>query len=75
MSDLVAFRIRAYGRTELAQRYFPDLLPNSAWHKLKAWIEGCHGLMDRLKAMEYDGKRRTFTPGQVRAIVDYLDEP
>lgn len=73
MEDI--FKVKAYGRTELALMYFPDLLPNSAWHKLKAWIEGCKGLMERLRTLEYDGKKRTFTPRQVRAIVEYLDDP
>lgn len=69
------FRIKAYGRTELALRYFPELLPSSAWHKLKSWIEGCKGLMPRLQELGYDAKRRTFTPAEVKAIVEYLDEP
>lgn len=69
------FRIRAFGRTELAQQYFPDLLPNSAWHKLKRWIEECGELRDRLKELKYDGSKRWFTAAQVKAIVYYLDEP
>ena len=28
--------IRSFGRTELAQRYFPGLTPDGAWHKLRA---------------------------------------
>ena len=28
--------IRSFGRTELAQRYFPELTPVGAWHKLRA---------------------------------------
>lgn len=30
-----AFTIRAYGRTELAQRYSPNIGPHAAWQKLK----------------------------------------
>ena len=30
--------IRSFGRTELAQRYFPGLTPDGAWHKLRAWL-------------------------------------
>lgn len=69
------FKIKAYGRTELAQRYFPDMTARAAWKKLKGWIEGCKGLKDRLAELEYNGNRRSFTPAEVRAIVEYLDEP
>ena len=32
------FTIRSYGRTELAQCYFPDLNPQVAHRKLQGWI-------------------------------------
>ena len=32
------FSIRAYGRRELAQLYFPHISPNSAWRCLHQWI-------------------------------------
>lgn len=73
--DNKVFKICAYGRTELAQMYFPKLTADSAWKKLKGWIVGCRGLMDRLKELGYDPKRRTFTPREVKAIVEFIDEP
>lgn len=73
MTDV--FRIRSYGRTELAIKYFPNMTHNAAWKKLKGWIAGCKGLKDRLAELEYDSNRRSFTPAQVKAIVEYLDEP
>ena len=30
--------VRTYGRMELAQAYFPAILPRSAWKKLKALL-------------------------------------
>lgn len=75
MTESNVFRIRAYGRTELACMYYPKLTPHAAWKKLKALMEGCRGLMARLKELEYDGSRRSFTPAEVRAIVAFLDEP
>ena len=33
------FTIRAYGRTELAQCYFPTLNPQVAHRKLQSWID------------------------------------
>ena len=69
------FRIKEYGRTELAQLYCPDIQPDSAWKKLKGWIEHKPGLTDRLSALGYDGSTRSFTPAQVQAIVDGIGEP
>ena len=39
-----SFEIRTYGRTELAQLYCPDLCPESAYRKLKHWIDLYPGL-------------------------------
>ena len=69
------FRIKEYGRTELAQIYNPDIQPESAWRKLKGWIVNKPGLMDRLIELGYDGRRRSFTPAMVQAIVDGIGEP
>ena len=62
--------IRSYGRSELAQQYFPHLKQISAWLKLK-------GLM-----LEYDPlvplatmPRRTFTPREVATIFDLIGTP
>ena len=55
--------IRSFGRTELAQRYFPGLTPDGAWHKLRAWLH----LNPRLSHF-YDLRRRTFTPAEVQLI-------
>ena len=69
------FRIRHYGRMELAQLYCPDIAPESAWKKLKRWIDLNPGLADRLRAVGYDSRTRSFTPAQVRLITDALGEP
>lgn len=68
-------RIREYGRTELAQLYSPDIQPESAWKKLKLWIELKPGLLDHLKQLGYDGHTRSFTPAMVRAIIEDIGEP
>lgn len=69
------FRIKEYGRMELAQLYCPDIQPDSAWKKLKGWIEHKPGLTESLNALGYDGSTRSFTPAQVQAIVDGIGEP
>lgn len=73
--DNRTFSVREYGRTELAQLYCPDIAPESAWKKLRRWIELSPGLAERLSALGYDGRTRSFTPAQVQAIIEALGEP
>ena len=58
------------GRTELAQRYFPFILPKSAWEKLKALL-----LEDPALAHLSKLKRRTFLPAEVNIIYQHLGQP
>ena len=69
------FRLRAYGRTELAQAYNPHLSPGAAWQKLSLWIHLYPDLAERLKAIGYSPHQRVFTPRQVAMIVEALGEP
>lgn len=71
----VSFKIREYGRRELAAAYSPGVSPGAAWRKLDGWIRRAPGLTDRLAGAGYDGRSRTFTPAQVRLIVEALGEP
>lgn len=69
------FRIKSYGRTELAQLYTPTVAPETAWRKLRSWIAAYPGLLDRLKAIGYRTTQRTFTPAEVAMIVEAIGEP
>lgn len=69
------FRIRQYGRTELAMLYSPDIAPESAWKKLRKWIDHFPGLRKMLSELGYTGQERSFTPSQVAAIVSAIGEP
>ena len=69
------FKIREYGRTELAQLYSPTVTPESAWRKFRRWMDRFPGLTERLREMGYSDRSRIFTPRQVRLIVDCLGEP
>ena len=69
------FRIKEYGRTELASLYCPGISPHSAWGKLRRWLSLVPGLTARLAAAGYDGRQRSLTPAQVRLIVEALGEP
>ena len=69
------FIIRAYGRTELAQCYFPALNPQVAYRKLQAWIDYSPHLRERLNAVSRNPRSRVYMPVQVRMIVEAIGEP
>ena len=75
MPNYSSFKIRSYGRMELASLYSPDLTGMSAYRKLMRWIDRCQGLRQQLDALGYRPDRRTFTPLEVKAIVEALGEP
>lgn len=69
------FIIRAYGRMELAQLYSPELTDIAAYRKMKKWILLSPGLLQRLYDLGYQPGRRSYTPLEVRVIIDALGEP
>ena len=64
------FQNKTFGRTELAQQYFPRLTSDGAWHKLRGWLR----INPRLEHL-YRLRRRTFTPAEVALIFSELGEP
>jgi len=69
------FTIRTYTKKELALMYFPDSQPRTAVKHLMAWIRRCTQLSEQLHQMGYCDNTKTFTPRQVRAIVEQLGPP
>ena len=55
--------------------YCPDLTGLAAYRKMHRWMERCPGLMEWLNDLGYEAQRRSFTPLEVRVIVDALGEP
>ena len=53
---MTEFKIRAYGRMELAQLYSPTLTDIAAYRKMKKWISLCPGLLQRLYDLGYEIK-------------------
>ena len=72
---MIEFKIRAYGRMELAQLYSPELTGIAAYRKMNKWIVRCPGLQERLSDLGYQPQHSSYTPLEVRAIVDALGEP
>ena len=69
------FIIRAYSKKELALMYFPDSSPRTAVSHLMSCIHRCTQLWQQLQATGYETTCKTFTPRQVKAIVEQLGEP
>ena len=69
------FMIRAYSKKELALMFYPDSMPSTAVKHLMTTIGRCDMLWDELLAMGYNKRRKTFTPREVRAIIDWLGAP
>lgn len=69
------FQYRAYGKGELAQLYCPNITTAAARKKLMVWINYYPNLMDQLRSIGYTDVSRSFTPAQVRLIVEALGEP
>ena len=63
-------QIKTIGRMELAQLYFPYILPRSAWQKLKTLLEEDPALQ-HLTTL----KRRSFFPVEVNIIYQHLGHP
>ena len=69
------FKIRMYTKKELALMYFPESMPRTAVNHLMAWIRLCTPLWNELLKMGYCKTSKSFSPKQVKAIVEYLGEP
>lgn len=69
------FKIRTYGRTELALLYSPCLSAQGAYRKLMKWIVYHPGLSEQLAELGLNPRSRVYTPAQVKVIVEALGEP
>ena len=58
------------GRTQLAQLYFPYVLPQTAWQKLRSLLNEDPSLSHLTKL-----RRRTFLPAEVNIIYQHLGQP
>ena len=61
---------KSFGRMELAQLYFPYILPRSAWQKMKSLLVEDPALKHLVTL-----KRRSFLPVEVNIIYQRLGHP
>ena len=62
--------IKSMGRTELAQCYFPHVLPQTAWQKLRSLLNEDPSLSHLTRL-----RRRTFLPAEVNIIYQHFGRP
>ena len=73
--ERIAFKIKPYGKSELAMQYFPDSDPHVALNRLNAWIRRCRPLADALAGCHQSPHAKFFSPKAVRLITASLGEP
>ena len=64
---MIEFKIRAYGRMELAQLYSPELTGIAAYRKMNKWIVRCPGLQERsalASTKRYSPMTQSYQPMQ-----------
>lgn len=70
------FRIRPYSKRELARLYFPETANiDSAVSNLRLWMRRNSEMMEQLYAAGYRTHSKSFTPKQVRILVETFGEP
>ena len=70
------FKIKAYGKSELALQYFPESASaHTAVNHLMSWIHRNPELTEGLLKLGYRKSAKFFTPKEVGMIVEYLGEP
>ena len=87
---MMEFKVKAYGKSELAMLYFPDAgsahtaVNHLSFQFIKicqiikncmAWIHRNPELSEELMKMGYRKSDKFFTPKQVAVIAEYLGEP
>ena len=69
------FRVRVYGKTELAILYSPHISPASALFSMMKSIKKSPGLMDALTKAGMRKWNKKLTPRQVEIVVEALGKP
>lgn len=69
------FRYRAYGKSELAQLYYPFLSSSHARRLFNRELQACRQLSATLRRQAWHPHCRVFSPRQVQTVVRFLGEP
>jgi hypothetical protein len=69
------FRVKAYGKAELAMLYNPQMCTREALRTLTRWMVRNEQLYRELLIIGYKKTCKIFTPKEVAVITHYLGEP
>ena len=69
------FKVHSYGITELAMLYCPELTANGALKRFRRWIDINPVLHKQLGFSQGKHRARSFTPFEVKLILEILGEP
>ena len=69
------FEIRTYGFGELARLYLPNIKPESASKRLRAWIKKNQKLNELLNQLGYEKSDKVLTPKMVDLIIIWIGHP
>ena len=73
---MTEFKVRAYGKSELAWLYFPTAnSAHTAVNHLMAWVRRNPDLVNGLHKLGSRKSAKFFTPKEIALIIDYLGEP
>lgn len=74
-ANIIEFRVKSYGKAELAMLYNPQMCPREALRTLTRWMARNGELYKELLAIGYRKTCKIFTPKEVAVITHYLGEP
>ena len=70
------FKIKSYGKSELAMLYFPQCATTEgAMSNLNFWIKHNERLREELRKCGMPRMAKSYSPREVELIVEYLGEP
>ena len=69
------FRLRVYGKSELARLYFPNSRPATAMRNFQRWINHCPSIVQGLSELNHDKHRKYYLKPEVEVIIRGLGEP
>jgi hypothetical protein len=69
------FKVRAMGFSELAQKYNPDITPESAANMLRRWIAKSPKIQKELQERGYKKHTKVLPPRIVQIITQHFGAP
>lgn len=75
VNNYTKFRVKAYGKSDLAMLYNPHMSVREALRLLMRWIVRNEALCRELEEMGYRKNSKILTPREVEVITRYLGEP